>query len=1012
MGVSLLLAALLSQAPIEAADAGSPTGLEVAEVELRLEAGANPKLLDDAPGLVMVRKGQQLSARSVRRSIERLMETARFADVEVFQERTPAGLRVSFELKPRQVIGAIYVEGNSALADADVLAPTKLSPDSEFYAERADQAKEAVLQVYRRRGFYDAQVEVRATEGEAGVDVGFHVNEGLPTRLKGVVVAGDPGLPMPRLLHELNLELHEVINLGELEAGLDRLRETLRAEHFYRARVDPAQIEAGGLVVLPIWAGPRIEFGFIGNVAFAPATLRRVIAWDGSEVLDQTVAERLAMQLRSFYRYRGFHDVRVAVRERQGRTPRSALVSFQIDEGPQLVVRSIAFTGNKGIEADELRAVVADVVRSTTPGSSDIVHPGDDPLQLEGAVKRSPFGDPPSPAAETIFVEAAYLEAAKAIGRLYRERGYAAAKVQLQEVDFTPTGATVLFTVEEGPQTLLRAVEFVGAPAGFPDRSAAAAMKAGDPLSDRRLDEWRQALSRDLVRRGFMYGSIESEVRHEADGTRADLVFKVLSGPLVTVGKVLIRGNQRTVESVIRGQVPFVEGEPLDRDALYTSQRALLGLGIFRSVDVRILAEEAQDAVKDIIVEVRESPRATWEPSFGYFFAEGLRGFMFAEFPNLAGRAINVQARGRVYLFYLSGLAVSQQVDVSDLEVWETLGGQGNISASNRGLLPFGIGARVDLVAERTFRQAYRFTRFAGGPGLDWSKSFTVPGLEWTRPKLTLQLGYEAEWSRVVNVNNTSGKIFPLLRADQERLRFLFGTFALHTVRFAPTIDLRDDAVVPRKGLLLQGAIETTLPLETRDEENRPVPVQFVKLSSTVTVYLPWRRFVLAISPRVGTIIPLTNGSVTPPVKRFFLGGSSSLRGFREDGLVAEDQRQSYRRQVNDCKALATKIGCTPAAVTLLERSDIPSQGGELFVLGKAELRFPAFAAFDVGIFFEAGNLWLERATAFSLRPVVGTGLRYVTPIGPIALDIGFNLAPDPVVNEPAFNVHFNIGLF
>ena len=85
----------------------------------------------------------------------------------------------------------------------------------------------------------------------------------------------------------------------------------------------------------------------------------------------------------------------------------------------------------------------------------------------------------------------------------------------------------------------------------------------------------------------------------------AYVAFKVLSGPQVTVGKVLVRGNQRTVESVVRSQVDFKEGEPLDPEGLYTSQRNLLGLGIFRSADVRILAPESHDAVKDVVVEVR-----------------------------------------------------------------------------------------------------------------------------------------------------------------------------------------------------------------------------------------------------------------------------------------------------------------------------------------------------------------------------------------------------------------------
>jgi outer membrane translocation and assembly module TamA len=43
---------------------------------------------------------------------------------------------------------------------------------------------------------------------------------------------------------------------------------------------------------------------------------------------------------------------------------------------------------------------------------------------------------------------------------------------------------------------------------------------------------------------------------------------------------------------------------------------------------------------------------------------------------------------------------------------------------------------------------------------------------------------------------------------------------------------------------------------------------------------------------------------------------------------------------------------------------------------------------------------------------VVGAGIRYATPIGPLALDVGVNLVPDVLINEPRVVVHFNIGVF
>jgi outer membrane translocation and assembly module TamA len=46
------------------------------------------------------------------------------------------------------------------------------------------------------------------------------------------------------------------------------------------------------------------------------------------------------------------------------------------------------------------------------------------------------------------------------------------------------------------------------------------------------------------------------------------------------------------------------------------------------------------------------------------------------------------------------------------------------------------------------------------------------------------------------------------------------------------------------------------------------------------------------------------------------------------------------------------------------------------------------------------------------LRANVGFGIRFVTPIGPAALDLGFNVTPDERINERLFAPHFTIGLF
>ncbi|HYO53499.1 MAG TPA: BamA/TamA family outer membrane protein [Archangium sp.] len=46
------------------------------------------------------------------------------------------------------------------------------------------------------------------------------------------------------------------------------------------------------------------------------------------------------------------------------------------------------------------------------------------------------------------------------------------------------------------------------------------------------------------------------------------------------------------------------------------------------------------------------------------------------------------------------------------------------------------------------------------------------------------------------------------------------------------------------------------------------------------------------------------------------------------------------------------------------------------------------------------------------MRYSTGVGARYVTPVGPLAFDVGFNLDPDETLNEPLVQFHFSIGTF
>ena len=242
----------------------------------------------------------------------------------------------------------------------------------------------------------------------------------------------------------------------------------------------------------------------------------------------------------------------------------------------------------------------------------------------------------------------------------------------------------------------------------------------------------------------------------------------------------------------------------------------------------------------------------------------------------------------------------------------------------------------------------------------------------------------------------------------------------MHSVRPTITLDFRDDFARPSKGLLISGSAELTndfgAELTTSSGEHlRQLAIHTLKLSGTITGYVPLApRTVLALSARGGKIVHLAEDSETISPKRFFLGGSTSMRGFSEEGMIAEDRRVELRETCVACRMLAHDYGCTPDARPCGRGASFPPKAASSTRCSSRSCASRPTARSTSGCSSRQGTCGSTRASSSccKLRYVAGAGVRYGTPIGPLALDVGFNLFPDSDLNEPTANVHFSIGLF
>jgi outer membrane protein assembly complex protein YaeT len=997
LAAALVAAALLAASPARAAPPvpapPPPAPPRVADVELRLPAGED---VAAATALLAVEAGEPLSTQATRRTVQRLFQSGRFRNVVIraYPAPAPGGeagawVRLVVEAQPLRHLVGLRVRVVGAGADeAAVRVAAGLASGAVFDDADLAVAEGKVRAALARRGYRDAQVDATAW-GDRDVTVELVVAAGEPVRVGAVRLTGDPGVGQA-LAGRLSTRPGALLDDDVLAEDVRRLRAELQASGHRRARVSPPVVRVDGrtaTVELPVEAGPRMVFLFRGNVEIPAPVLVRELGFEEGLPVDLPAVNAAVDRLLAFYRARGYAAARVEVREvRRGG---DLAVVFHVDEGLRYRIEDVRVDGLSFREPAAVRARLAEILDEETqePAALDadearaiaIAHP-DAPL---------PSTPPPALLPHEALDDGPWDRAAERLVDEWRAQGfletlYLGASTSL---DARSRTARVVLRFREGPRTFVDAIGFEGNVAvKLPELAREARLAPAAPLEEEKVEATRNAILRIYLSRGYLYARVEAREQLDRERHVAVVRFVIDEGPQVHVGRVLVTGNRHTRDPIVRRAVSLEEGDVYDPEAVNRSQAALLRLGVFQSVGLRVQDPEVPQETKDLAVELSERPWATLSQGVGFSIAQGPRAFLEWGQPNLFGRALELTARGKVNypLTYF-------RPDLAQKTPAERFEGRTDIGLRAPGIpfvrIPGSV--RGDLIGEILHRKAYDLRRASGVAGVETSVTSHV----------TASLQYELEVDRIVKTNAAQATLTGQEKAD---LKYPDGVTTLHAVRPTVTIDYRDNATYPHRGWLASSSVEVAHSLGTAGNRiflgllpGAEVHTNMLKVIVAGSTYFPVRATVLALSLRGGRVFSLDRDSQTIAPRRFFMGGANTMRGFNEEEMTPEDERSKLVAQASG--------GQRPVSV-----------GGQAFVLGKAELRMPLRGNLEGALFTDLGNLWLDphAARLQDLRANVGFGLRFITPIGPAALDVGFNVTPDERLNELLYAIHFTIGLF
>ncbi|EDN5889557.1 outer membrane protein assembly factor BamA [Campylobacter jejuni] len=337
---------------------------------------------------------------------------------------------------------------------------------------------------------------------------------------------------------------------------------------------------------------------------------------------------------------------------------------------------------------------------------------------------------------------------------------------------------------------------------------------------------------------GYAFVEVYPDIQKNDQTQEATVVFKVIPHDKVYIRNVIISGNSRTVDRVIRRELYITEGNLYNRTDLSESKNALKRTSYFD--DVNIKEEKVDDTHIDLIVDVKEASTGAISGGIGYGSSDGILLNASLSDTNIFG----------------SGIKSSVSVDKSD----DTLSG------------------RISLINPRVLDSQYSLGGTLYSNDYEWDNyseknygfDITV-GRQFAR-YYNVSLTYNLEQSDIYHLSPT------LLRTGYE-----LGKSIKSSITPAITFNNTDDYYLPRSGIIASTSLEYA---------GLGGDQEFISSSSKFNFYQGLQDYIGydLIYRYKASFYKVWDEGYLPINQRIYLGGIRSIRGFESRTVSPKNQ--------------------------------------------------------------------------------------------------------------------------
>ena len=426
----------------------------------------------------------------------------------------------------------------------------------------------------------------------------------------------------------------------------------------------------------------------------------------------------------------------------------------------------------------------------------------------------------------------------------YMQYGYLDAKVNepFVRVNFDHYTANMSYQIEEGISYTISKITLFQQEKVIDEEKIREiiALKEGETFNIKTFREDSEKIKTLIADLSYAYVQVVPDLRKNKEDKSVEVVFKITPGDKVKIRNVLISGNTRTLDRLIRRELYLGPGDMYSLTDLSDSRNALGRLGFFEGNTIE--EKRVDNQTMDLVVKVKEAPTGNIQLGGGYGSFGGILLSVAVNDRNVFGSGINVglklerSERTQNYSFSISNPRLNDSDFSGNFSIFHSYTDLFDYAIETQGV-SLGVG--------------HRFSRHISG-----------------------YLGY-----------GYSSNAYDLSRLDENSSLFtgftdprFFQDFTKSSVSVSINWDNTDDFYLPRKGFTVSQSFE---------KAGLGAEADFLKSRTSFNKYKgleEWIGFDAIFRYKSRFNIIVDNGNV-PIAEKFYMGGIRSVRGYQAFSL-------------------------------------------------------------------------------------------------------------------------------